>query len=142
MRAVKENILVVVIYRGFSLYDMEKLEFIKYITPGYDNILSQNLCVLNNEILLVGFSDSFIGVYDINDDFKEIELWHYICDHEADFILYFQKEGYIAVGSSDNSKERNECIYIHSVKRLLKREEQNFWDLSYPDNNINIIKAK
>ena len=142
MRAVKENILVVVIYRGFSLYDMEKLEFIKYITPGYDNILSQNLCVLNNGILLVGFSDSFIGVYDINDDFKEIELWHYICDHEADFILYFQKEGYIAVGSSDNSKERNECIYIHSVKRLLKREEQNFWDLSYPDNNINIIKTK
>ena len=142
MRAVKENILVVVIYRGFSLYDMEKLEFIKYITPGYDYILSKNLCVLNNGILLVGFSDSFIGVYDINDDFKEIELWHYICEYEADFILYFQKEGYIAVGSSDNSKERNECIYIHSVKRLLKREEQNFWDLSYPDNNINIIKAK
>ena len=121
---------------------MEKLEFIKYITPGHDKILSRSLFVLNNGILLVGFSGSFIGVYDINDDFKEIELWHYICEYEADFILYFQKEGYIAVGSSDNSKERNECIYIHSVKRLLKREEQNFWDLSYPDNNINIIKAK
>ena len=142
MRAVKENILVVVVDRGFSLYNMEKLEFIKYITPGYDNIISNNLCVLNNGILLVGFSNSFIGVYDINDDFKEIEIWNYICDDEADFIFYFQKEGCIAVGTIDDLKTRNECIYIHSVKRLLKREEQNFWDLSYPNNNINIIKEK
>ena len=122
---------------------MEKLEFIKYITPKYDNILSKYLCVLNNGILLVGFSGSFIGVYDINEDFKEIELWHYICDSEADFILNFQKEGYIAVGTINNLKKRNECIYLHSVKRFLKREEQNFWELLLPDNNnINIIKTK
>ena len=70
MRAVKENILVVVIYRGFSLYNMEKLEFIKYITQGYDYILSRNLCIVNNGILLVGHSSGIIGVYDINDDFK------------------------------------------------------------------------
>ena len=70
MRAVKENILVVIIYRGFSLYNMEKLEFIKYITQGYDYILSRNLCIVNNGILLVGHSSGIIGVYDINDDFK------------------------------------------------------------------------
>jgi hypothetical protein len=142
MRAVKEDILVVIIYRGFSLYNMEKLEFIKYITTGQEYIISRNLCVLNNGILLVGFSKSLIGVYDINEDFKEIELWHYICDDDADFIFYFQKEGCIAVGTIIDTKERNQCIYIHSVKRLLKREEQNFWDLSYPDNNINITKTK
>ena len=66
---------------------------------------------------------------------------HYTCDGENSFIFYFQKEGYIAVGTIDSIAKRNECIYIHSVKRFLKREEQNFWDLSYPDNSINIAKT-
>ena len=142
MRVVKEKILVVVIYRGFSLYNMEKLEFIKYITPGYEYILSRNLCVLNNGILLVGYSSGLIGVYDINEDFKEIEIWHYTCDNNNGFIFYFQKEEYIAVWNIDDNSKRNECIYIHSVKRFLKREEQNFWDLSFPYNSINNKKPK
>ena len=75
MTVFKDKFLIVIIDRGFSLYDIEKLEFIKYITTGFDYVLSKSLCILKNGILLVGFSNQCIAVYDLNDDFKEIEIW-------------------------------------------------------------------
>jgi hypothetical protein len=80
MTVFKDKFLIIIIDRGFSVYDIEKLEFIKHITTGFENVLSRSLCILKNGILLVGFSSQFIAVYDLNDDFKEIEIWKYLCD--------------------------------------------------------------
>ena len=129
MTVFKDKFLIVIIDRGFSVYDIEKLEFIKHITTGFENVLSRSLCILKNGIMLVGLSNQFIAVYDLNDDFKEIEIWKYLCDNDVDVMLCFEKQGYIALGTYNFIFHESKCIYCHSIKRFLKIEEKNFWDL-------------